>query len=190
MCSHGKSVYKVFTCFVCACKDTKGKNIALHSLLLNSLLCLSIVQYLISYNPELMLCKDSEERTSLHTACQHGQTEVVNIHIQNLKKVTDINLFEVIDANGNTPLHLACERESKAVVQLLVDHGGNITAVNIKGETSVHTAAQHKSVEIMKLLLDKEVNTLIELKDHCGCTPLHHAAENNQPEIIKYLYEW
>ena len=139
-----------------------------------------------------MLCKDSEGRTSLHTACQHGQTEVVKIHIQSLKlliEAADTNLLEITDANGNTPLHLAPEGESKAVVKLLVDHGASVTAVNSKGETSIHTAAQHESVEIMELLLDKGGNTTIELKDHRGCTPLHHAAENNQPEIITFLQQ-
>ena len=138
-----------------------------------------------------MLCKDSDGRTPLHTACQRERTEVVKIYIQSLKlliEAADTNLLEVTDANGNTSLHLACEGGNKAVVQLLVDHGANVTAVNSKGETSVHTAAQHKSVEIMKLLLDKGDNT-IELKDHRGCTPLHHAAENNQPEIITFLQQ-
>ena len=74
------------------------------------------------------------------------------------------------------------------MVQLLVDNGASITAVNSKGETPVHTAAQHKSVEIIKLLLNKGDHTVIELKDHRGCTPLHHAAESNQPEIITFLY--
>ena len=139
-----------------------------------------------------MLCKDSEGRTPLHTACQRGQTEVVKIHIQSLKlliEAADTNSLEITDVNGNTPLHLACEGESKAVVQLLVDHGASIIAVNSRGETSVHTAAQHKSVDIIELLLDKGDHTVIELKDHRGCTPLHHAAENNQPEIITFLQQ-
>ena len=123
----------------------------------------------------------------MHTACQHGQIEVVKIHIQNLRVIPDTNLLEITDANGNTPLHLACVGESKAVVQLVVDHGASITAVNSKGVTPVHTAAQHKSVEIMELVLDQ---TVIELKDHHGCTPLHHAAENNKLEIIRILQEW
>ena len=149
------------------------------------------MQHLIGHNPKLMLCKDSEGRTPLHTACQCGQTKVVKIHIQSLKlliEAADTNLLEITDANGNTPLHLACVGGSIAVVQLLVDHGASITAVNSKGETPVHTTAQHKSVEIVKLLLDKG-NDTIELKDHCGCTPLHHAAENNHPEMITFLHQ-
>ena len=169
------------------CIDTKGKNVlAVYSLLLN--FCLSVVQHLIGHNPKLMLCKDSEGRTPLHTACHHGQTEIVKIYIQNLR-AADTNLLEITDVNGNTPLHLACVGGSIAVVQLLVDHGASIVAVNSRGETSVHTAAQHKSVEIMELLLNKGDHTVIELKDHRGCTPLHHAAENNQPEIITFLQQ-
>ena len=136
-----------------------------------------------------MLCEDSGGKTPLHTASQHGQTEVVKIYIQNLREVPDTNLLEITNANGNTPLHLACEGESKAVVKLLVDQGASVTAVNSKGEAPVHTAAQHKSVEIMELLLNKGDHSLIELKDHHGCTPLHHAAENNQPEIITFLQQ-
>ena len=151
--------------------------------------CLSVVQHLIGHNPQLMLCKDSGGRTPLHTAAQHGQTEVVKIYTQNLRAVPDTNLLEITDANGNTPLHLACVGESKAVVQLLVDHGASITAVNSRGEAPVHTAAQHKSVEIMELFLGRGDHTVIKLKDHRGCTPLHHAAENNQPEIITFLNE-
>ena len=147
------------------------------------------MQHLIGHNSQLMLCQDSEGRTPLHTACQHGQAKVVNIFIQSLRKVTDTDLLEITDANGNTPLHFACERESKTVVELLVDHGASITAANSKGEAPIHTAAQHKSVEIMKLLLDKGDNTVIELTDNDRCTPLHHAAENNQSEIITFLQQ-
>ena len=150
---------------------------------------LSVVQYLMSCNSQLLLCKDREGRTPLHTACQHGQTEVVNIFIQSLQTQTDAIIFEMTDANGNSPLHLACVGGNITIVQLLVDHGASIIAANSRGETPVHTAAQHKSVEIMELLLDKGDNTVIELTDSNKCTPLHHAAENNQSEIITFLQQ-
>lgn len=140
-----------------------------------------------------MLCKDSGGKTPLHTACKHGQTEVVKILIQSLKaliEATDTNLLEVTDANGNTPLHLACAVGKKALVELLIDNGASTTATNSEGEAPIHTAAQHKSVDVIKLLLDKGDHTMIELKDDCGCTPLHHSAEKNQSGIITFLYGW
>ena len=150
------------------------------------------MQQLIDHDLQLMLCKDIRGQTPLHIACQHAQTEIVRVYIQSLKlliEAADTDLLEITDANGNSPLHLACAGQNKAVVQLLLDHGANITAANNKGENPVHTAAQCESVEIMELLLDKGDNTVIELKDHCGCTPLHYAAENNQSEIITFLQE-
>ena len=139
-----------------------------------------------------MLCKGSRGRTPLHTASQHGQAKVVKILIQSLQtqnETSDTSIFEVTDENGNTPLHLACVGGNIAVVQLLVDHGASITATNSKGETPVHTAAEHKSVEIMELFLDRGGNKMIELRDNHDSTPLHHAAKNNQSEIITFLHE-
>ena len=136
-----------------------------------------------------MLCKDSEGRTPLHTACQHGQNKVVDIFIQTLQTQTDAIIFEMTDANGNTPLHLACMGGNITIVQVLVDHGTSITARNSKGEAPVHTAAQHKSVEIIKLLLNKGDSRAIEVTDDHRCTPLHHAARNNQSEMITFLHQ-
>ena len=145
---------------------------------------LSIIRYFVDHDPKLMLCKDSGGRTPLHTACQHGQTEIVKIYIE-----TATDILELTNTNGNTPLHLACEGGNVTVVQLLLDHGARITATNSRGWAPVHTAAQHKSVEIIELLLDKGDHTSIELEDVCVCTPVHHAAGKNQSEMITFLHE-
>ena len=156
------------------------------------LFLLSVVQHLIGHDPKLMLCKGSRGRTPLHTASQHGQAKIVNVLIQSLQtqiETSDANIFEVTDENGNTYLHLACVGGNIAVVQLLVDHGASIIAVNSNGETPVHTAAEHQSVEIIELFLDRGGNKMVELRDNHGSTPLHHAAENNQSEIITFLHQ-
>ena len=150
------------------------------------------MKQLIDHDLKLMLCKDIRERTPLHTACWHGQTDVVRILTQSLKllqEATGVNLLEDTDSMGNTPLHLACVGGNVDVVQLMVDSGASITAANSRGEAPIHTASQHKSVEIVKKLLDKGVHAMIELMDGRGFTALHHAAENNQTKIIDFLHQ-
>ena len=164
----------------------------MHAILYEFTLHFSVVQQLIAHNPKLMLDKDSVERTPLHTACLSGRTNVVRIFVQNLNsflEATEVNLLEVTDKSGNTPLHLACVGGNIDVVQLMLDSGASITAANSQGEIPIHTASQHKSVEIVQLLLDKGDHTMIEMMDGHGFTALHHAAENNQIQIIVFLHQ-
>ena len=164
----------------------------MHAILYEFTLHFSVVQRLIGHNPKLMLGKDSGERTSLHIACLSGRTSVVRIFVQNLNSLleaTDVNVLEVTDKSGNTPLHLACVRGNVDVVQLMLDSGASMTAANNQGEAPIHTASQHESVEIVQLLLDKGDHMMIELMDGRGFTALHHAAENNQIQIIVFLHQ-
>ena len=148
------------------------------------------MKLLIDHDLKLMLCKDDRERTPLHTACRHRETDVVMIHTQSLKllhEATGANLLEDTDSMGNTPLHLACVGGSSDCVQLLIDSNASLTHYNFRGEAPIHIAAQHGFVPIAEVLLANGVD--IECPSESDeCTPLHHAAKCNQDEMIKFLH--
>ena len=148
---------------------------------------------LIDHDIKLMLCEDNRERTPLHTACRHGETDVVMILTQSLKllqEVTGANLLEDTDSMGNTPLHLACVGGSCDSVKLLIDCSASLNHYNFRGEAPIHITAQCGFVPIAEVLLANGVD--IDFPSESDeCTPLHHAAKCNQDEMIEFLYgEW
>lgn len=56
-------------------------------------------------------------------------------------------LCHAIDKAGNTPLHIASERENIEAVKILLDHGAIGDAQNHRHETPMHLAAQ-KGLEL------------------------------------------
>lgn len=46
------------------------------------------------------------------------------------------------DENGNTPLHLATTNGHKKLVEELINHGANVNAKNLDGETALFGAAR------------------------------------------------
>ena len=143
------------------------------------------MQQLINHDPQLMLCKDIRGRTPLHTACRHGQIEVVRIHT--LITLLKANLLEVTDIRKNSPLHLACLGGNKDTVQLLIESGVALNHVNMKGEAPVHIAAQRGFIHVAEILLANGVD--IECQSETDkCTPLHHAAKYNQDKMIRFLH--
>ena len=58
------------------------------------------------------------------------------------------------DANGNTPLHLACESHNMKLIELLVLHGADVNACNNAGNTPLLYCAKKRRfhMNIYKLL--------------------------------------
>lgn len=146
-----------------------------------------IVEEFIHHDPKLIMACDKKESTPLHIASQCGHLEVARVICSGSN---GFEVLEAVDENGNTPLHLACGVGKTDVVQYLIASGANIFAVNCREEIPLHVASQHKSVDIVKLLLDTGEHKMIELKDNCGYTSLHHAAKNDQTDQICFLQQW
>lgn len=145
-----------------------------------------IVEEFIRFDPKLTMACDNKKLTLLHIASQCGHLQVARVIFNSS------NEFEVLkaaDENGNTPLYLACESGNIDIVEFLIESGANITTVNSRGEIPLHVASQQKSVEIVQLLLDSGDHTMIEQMDDSGYTSLHHAAENNQTNQIKFFHQ-
>ena len=86
---------------------------------------------------------------------------------------------------GEIPLHTAVKKEAKDVVNLLINSGSDVNAVNKKGCSPLMYAVETGSLEIVKRLMVE--GAAVNARDHDNQTPLHYAAKNGNYGIAKYL---
>ncbi|XP_057791482.1 ADP-ribosylation factor GTPase-activating protein AGD3-like [Salvia miltiorrhiza] len=78
--------------------------------------------------------------------------------------------------DGCSLLHLACQTADVGMVELLLQHGANISACDSKGQTPLHHSISRGGIAITKLLLTRGANP--EAVDKRGKTPLQLLAES------------
>ncbi|MEG4517237.1 MULTISPECIES: ankyrin repeat domain-containing protein [unclassified Microcoleus] len=131
-----------------------------------------LVQQLIKDGANVAI-RDSAKRTPLHYATTKEVAALLML---------DIN---AIDQSGNTPLHLAVDRGSQDIAELLIANGARVNVRNENGQTPLYRAIAIGHNEIAALLINNgtDVNNI----DGSGTTPLHKAAHYGNVEILKLL---
>ena len=159
---------------------------------------------------------DSKLKKILYLACEHGKVQIVRYlishgirlelisnEIQNafkklcafdscletLKELGPLNITKQ-DENGDTLLHLACNRKSEDVLQYLLqdmDNCSNAFSVpNNKGITPLHLLAAKKlTPHLLALVKCDNPNE----KDEQGNTPLHLACQHRNIDYAKHLID-
>ena len=151
--------------------------------------CFSVVEEFLNHQVtnHMLRGKSSLHMTPLHLACQEGHHKVVK-KLEHHLSAEDIRQE---DKERNTALHLACEGGEKETVKLLLEKGASIDGLinvsNVRDEAPIHVAARCGYEGIVDLLLERGVE--IDVRDNHGRTPLHHAARNDQEEMIRFLCE-
>jgi len=87
------------------------------------------------------------------------------------------------DAKGNTILMIAAREGHKDVVWALVRRKANANRRNQHGDTALMIASLRGDREIARMLIEFGN---AEVK-HSGWAPIHYAAFQDKPELIKYL---
>ena len=91
--------------------------------------------------------------------------EVEAGNCQEVSKILKENPEEInlTDKNGNTSLHLACEKGIPEMIQILIKYGAKLDAQNkCPGWTAVHFAAYEGHEETLKLLLESGAQPNVE----------------------------
>ncbi|XP_071037934.1 serine/threonine-protein phosphatase 6 regulatory ankyrin repeat subunit B-like [Parasteatoda tepidariorum] len=150
---------------------------------------------------------ENPKKTLLHKAAKKSLVKILENLIEN-----KINLINVVDENGCTPLHYAANEE---VAELLIKRGANIKAKNMFEKSPLHYAVQHHKYEVVELLIregadveaksDRDETPLffttskkafelliangadINAKSRGNNTPLHFAVMNRKDEIVELL---
>ena len=143
-----------------------------------------VEQYLRKYNNvNLVLSNDDYENRVIHIAAMYYKPKVLDLL---LAVKPDLN---AVNAEGNTPLHLACKYGNLDVISQLIKVGGvTLNPKNKKGETPIMLAVAYKDnpkkdknmLDVNSMMVRYLYNNGASLldTDNAGNTLLHH--------IIKY----
>ena len=91
------------------------------------------------------------------------------------------------DDAKEAPLHVASRCGNLEIVELLVKHGANISAVDAKGRTCLHCAVQSGHNSCLRFLLQTGCQEIIEERDHRGLNCLHIAVKQNCVDSVQTL---
>ncbi|XP_063168598.1 B-cell lymphoma 3 protein [Candoia aspera] len=124
-------------------------------------------------------------QTPLHLAVITAQPSLVKLLLSHRASPM------VLDRNGQTALHLACEHGSHRCLQELLDGSPtplDLEARNFEGFTPLHLAVGASSRDIVLALLDHGADVdAVDIKS--GRSPLLHAVENNNLDRVELLLQ-
>ena len=134
---------------------------------------------------------DKNKTTPLHLAAFNCHKGCVSAILQHARERFNVDIRDVVleikDKEGATPLHKAAFKGDQAVVQLFLDAGADINAVDDEGATVLHKAAYKGNSAIMNLLLERGAKT--DIVDNQGGTALYNACFNGFVKCVQLLLE-
>jgi ankyrin repeat protein len=157
--------------------------------------------------------KDMDKRTPLHLASEQGEDEIAllllrhgaDFTVQDLRHSTPLHLASVsITSARRLFQHSAHVKEQQhsyydpefdegetnptaKTVQILLEHGADVTMQDDIRSTPLHLASSNGSLEVARLLIKHGAD--VNARDRHLSTPLHLASSTVSPEIVQLLIE-
>lgn len=92
-----------------------------------------------------------------------------------------------IGDHDTTALHIAAESRRLEIMEILIDAGANINAVNRRGHTPLHMAMRHNSPDAARLLIARGAS--VNMPDNDGLAPFGHAVYHQKTENVRLMLD-
>ena len=144
-------------------------------------------QWFLKYDPVFVENDSSQNNRKTYSNIALFQAA----HDGDLDFIKDLFEFEEVDVNVcdryfHTPLHIACFKGKKEVVEFLLENGARVDPVDVHGYTPFIYSLRGDFVEILSVLIRYNCNVNITYKKSTY-TPLHKAIIKNRFDIFKEL---
>lgn len=176
---------------------------------------------------------DTQGDTALHLAAYYGHHEIVDLLIASEADISSKNHYnqtaldmavmhhhplvenrlrahengEILNADGETELHIACKKGHTAEVARLIANGANIHALTDYHFTPIEVAIFMERIEVVCQLIDAGAKVPpsndgirsdllavlnagdygLDTLDSKGLAPLHYATHAANPDVLRYL---
>ena len=132
---------------------------------------------------------DSYGRTPLHHLCSRRGWDAEELaECLRLLKIKDLNTK---DCKGRTPAHYAAGSGLIAALHYLRSAGAKLDERDNRGRAPAYYAARNERFKVFKYLHDSNVDVKkdVNTEDEHKKTPLHHATEKNDIEVLRWLHQ-
>lgn len=89
--------------------------------------------------------------------------------------------------NGSSLLHLACQFADIGMVELLLQYGADMNAVDLRGQTPLHHCITRQKADMAKLLIMRGANTKVLDKEGKSAMELAEESELDDDELLALL---
>lgn len=132
--------------------------------------------------------------TLLHSCIENGNLQMSEWMINTCKTEFEdekINLFNIKNKEGDTPLHLAIKLKNKAVTEQIINSiKPDLTVKNNSGDTPLHLAVANNDEALVKFILNTESGKAsLNIINNGDKTPLQLAVIKNNPRMMQLLLE-
>ncbi|MBV9463807.1 MAG: ankyrin repeat domain-containing protein [Verrucomicrobiae bacterium] len=134
-------------------------------------------EYLLGRQPDLWKAANAAGRNVFMEAIHQKKAPFVEAALKSGAPL------DTPDAEGNTPLMIACRDNCTPVGKVLLDHGANPNTRNLEGKTPLILASNQS--DLLEFLLAKGAN--MKIKDHTGENALMAAARDGNTDSVKVL---
>ncbi len=128
---------------------------------------------------ELKLAQEPVSTSNIFEAIRSANLDDVK---RFLARGTNVN---AVDAEGYSPLHIACAAGYANIAQLLIDKGADVNAITPDGITPLHSTSMTGTAACATLLLDRGAKVMAQ--DNNQMTPLHTAALKGNISVAEVL---